>query len=105
MTVAHRLGLTEDERSTLFYALLLKDAGCSSNASRRSALFDADDLEAKRRVKTVDWTSRSQAALYAARTVSPCGSLWRKTERLSNFAAQGEEASRRLIQTRCEQGG
>lgn len=66
MTVADRLGLTEGERSALFYALLLKDAGCSSNASRRSALFDADDLEAKRRVKTVDWTSRPQAALYAA---------------------------------------
>lgn len=58
MTVAERLGLTEDERSALFYALLLKDAGCSSNASRMSALFDADDLEAKRMVKTVDWTSR-----------------------------------------------
>jgi hypothetical protein len=28
MTIAERLSLTEDERSALFYALLLKDAGC-----------------------------------------------------------------------------
>ncbi len=104
MTIAGRLGLTEDERSALFYALLLKDAGCSSNASRMSALFDADDLEAKRGVKTVDWTNLPRAALYAARTVSPDGSFWRKTERFLNFAIQGQGASRRLIQIRCERG-
>jgi len=104
MTVAGRLGLGEEERSALFYALLLKDAGCSSNASRMSALFDADDLEAKRRVKTVDWTNPPRAALYAARTVSPNGSFWRKAERLLNFGVQGQGASRRLIQIRCERG-
>jgi HD-GYP domain-containing protein (c-di-GMP phosphodiesterase class II) len=104
MTIAGRLGLTEDERSALFYALLLKDAGCSSNASKMSTLFDADDFEAKRGVKTVDWTSLPYAALYAARTVSPDGSLWRKTRRLLNFGIQGQRASRRLIQIRCERG-
>lgn len=36
--------------------------------------------------------------------MSPGGSLWRKNERLVNFAAQGEEASRSLIQIRCERG-
>ena len=40
---AEQLGLGEEERSALFYALLLKDAGCSSNASRLSSLFAADD--------------------------------------------------------------
>jgi HD-GYP domain-containing protein (c-di-GMP phosphodiesterase class II) len=32
MTIAERLQLSEEQRSALFYALLLKDAGCSSNA-------------------------------------------------------------------------
>lgn len=104
MTIAGRLGLGEDARSALFYALLLKDAGCSSNASRMSALFDADDLEAKRTVRTVDWTSLPHAALYAARIVSPEGPLWRKAGRLLNFGVQGQHASRRLIQLRCERG-
>ena len=104
MTVAGRLGLGEEERSALFYALLLKDAGCSSNASWMSALFDADDAEAKRRVKTVDWTSTPHAALYAARTVSPNGCVWRKAERLLNFGLQGRRASRGLIRIRCERG-
>jgi HD-GYP domain-containing protein (c-di-GMP phosphodiesterase class II) len=104
MKVARRLGLTGECRSALFYALLLKDVRCSSNACRMSALFDADDFEVKRKVKRVDWTSRPRAALYAARTVSSGGSLWRKTERLLNFAVQGEEATWRLIQIRCERG-
>lgn len=104
MTLAGRLGLGEDARSALFYALLLKDAGCSSNASRMSALFDADDLEAKRKVRTVDWTSLPHAALYAARAMSPEGSLWRKAGRLLHLGVQGQRASRRLIQIRCERG-
>ncbi len=54
MRIADRLGLDEERRSALFYALLLKDAGCSSNASKMSTLFDADDMEAKKKVKTVD---------------------------------------------------
>ena len=104
MTLAGRLGLDEDARSALFYALLPKDAGCSSNAHRISALFDADDLEAKREVRTVDWTSLPQAALYAARTVRREGSLWRKTGRLLSLGAQGQRPSRRLMRIRCERG-
>ena len=54
MRIADRLGLDEERRSALFYTLLLKDAGCSSNATKMSTLFDADDMEAKKKVKTVD---------------------------------------------------
>lgn len=104
MAVAGRLGLSEQRRSALFYALLLKDAGCSSNASKMSALFDADDFEVKRKVKTVNWTSRPQTALYAARTVSPQGPLLRKARRFLGVAVHGQRVSRELIQIRCERG-
>ena len=104
MRIADRLGLDEERRSVLFYALLLKDAGCSSNASKMSTLFDADDMEAKKRVKTVDWTSLPHAALYAARTVSPEGSLLAKAGRMFEFAVRGQRASRDLIRIRCERG-
>ncbi|MDP9439769.1 MAG: HD domain-containing protein, partial [Actinomycetota bacterium] len=104
MRIAARLGLDEERRSALFYALLLKDAGCSSNASKMSTLFDADDMEAKKKVKTVDWTSLPHAALYAARTVSPEGSLLAKAGRMFEFAVRGQEASRDLIRIRCERG-
>ena len=34
MRIGEEIGLAPEERSALFYALLLKDAGCSSNAAR-----------------------------------------------------------------------
>ena len=51
MRIADALGLDAATRSLLFYALLMKDAGCSANAARMAALFGADDHEAKRTVK------------------------------------------------------
>ena len=104
MTIGERIGLNEEQRSALFYALLLKDAGCSSNASKMAVLFDADDSEVKRKVKTVNWTSLPHAVLYAAQAISPQGSFWSKTRRFLIFGAQGQKASRQLIQIRCERG-
>ena len=54
MRIGEEIGLAPEERSSLFYALLLKDAGCSSNAARLSSLFGADDLEVKRTRKLID---------------------------------------------------
>ncbi len=52
----------------------------------------------------MDWTSLPQAALYAARTVSPEGSLLAKAGRMIEFAVRGQRASRDLIRIRCERG-
>jgi len=51
------LGLTPDARSALHYAMLLKDAGCSSNAARFAALFGSDDQEA-----TASWASATASS-------------------------------------------
>ena len=75
MTIGERLGLNEEERSTLFYALLLKDAGCSSNASKMAALFGADDLQTKKAWKATDWSRLPSLMLYVARSVSPGGAF------------------------------
>jgi len=48
--VGRALGLSADDQSHLFYALLLKDAGCSSNSARVFQLFGGSDQEAKRGV-------------------------------------------------------
>ncbi len=44
-------GSTPRRARELFYALLLKDAGCSANSAKMAALFDADDHVAKRTVE------------------------------------------------------
>lgn len=104
MTIGERIGLSEDLRSALFYALLLKDAGCSSNSFRTTALFDADDFGAKRAFKTVDWSRLPNAILYAARNVSPEGSVWAKTRRFFSISKALPDVGRQLIQIRCERG-
>ena len=54
MRLAEQIGLDDEARSALFHALLLKDAGCSSNASRLSSLSGADDHTAKAAMKRID---------------------------------------------------
>jgi putative nucleotidyltransferase with HDIG domain len=104
MTIGERVGLTVEQRSALFYALLLKDAGCSTTSSRVTALFDADDFEVKKTLKTTDRSRLPEALLYVARTVSPHGSLWTKVRRFLAVGLEGHEANRELVRVRCERG-
>jgi HD-GYP domain-containing protein (c-di-GMP phosphodiesterase class II) len=97
MRLAEEIGLDARSRSDLFYALLLKDAGCSANASRMAALFGADDGEAKRTSKRVDWSRPLSALVWSGRTVG-----W-STDRLRAIRAEGE-VTRSLMQARCDRG-
>jgi HD-GYP domain-containing protein (c-di-GMP phosphodiesterase class II) len=97
MRLAEEIGLDARARSDLFYALLLKDAGCSANASRMAALFGADDGEAKRTSKRVNWSRPLAALVWSGRTVG-----W-SAERLRTIRAEGE-VTRSLMQARCDRG-
>jgi HD-GYP domain-containing protein (c-di-GMP phosphodiesterase class II) len=103
MRLAEQVGLAEEQRSALFYALLLKDAGCSSNASRLSSLFAADDQPAKRAMKVTDWSRSGPLALYTWRAVAAGGGPVAKARQLRRIT-QEEEVTRELIGTRCERG-
>ena len=103
MRLAEELGLAADARSDLFYALLLKDAGCTANAAHMAALFGADDQLAKRTSKFVDWSQPLAAFVWSVKTVAPGGSLRAKTERL--WAIRNEGAvTQSLMTARCSQG-
>jgi len=104
MAVGERMRLDEEGRSALFYALLIKDAGCSSNASKVSALFGADDFEAKRAFKTVNWSRLPNAAVYVARSVSPGGAVWSKARRFVAVGLEGPKVGREMVRIRCERG-
>ena len=96
MRIGEEIGLAPAERSSLFYALLLKDAGCSSNAARLSSLFGADDLEVKRTRKLIDH-HRPGASL---RHVLRHG----RTRRLAAIARSGADGAREMTELRCERG-
>jgi HD-GYP domain-containing protein (c-di-GMP phosphodiesterase class II) len=103
MRIAGELGLDEATRSHLFYALLLKDAGCSANSARMVALFGADDHAAKRSSKRANWSGAFPAFVWAARTVAPGGSLRARAGRLLAIKNEGE-VTRKLMQARCDRG-
>ncbi len=103
MRVADVLGLDTAARSDLFYALLLKDAGCSANSAHMSALFGADDQEAKRTSKLVDWARPMSAFVWSLKTVAPDGSLSERGERMRAIRNEGR-VTRSLMRARCHRG-
>jgi HD-GYP domain-containing protein (c-di-GMP phosphodiesterase class II) len=103
MRLADQLQLSAPARSDLFYALLLKDAGCTANAARMAALFGADDHDAKRTAKRVDWASPLSAFVWSARTVAPGQSPRARIDRLLAIKNEGE-VTRSLMQARCDRG-
>jgi len=104
MRIAGELSLSHDETCALFYGLLLKDLGCSSNASKVCALFGADDRQLKCDLKTTNWTSMMDSVGYVARNIGMGGSLWNKVSRVATLAAKGQAVAREMIETRCERG-
>jgi putative nucleotidyltransferase with HDIG domain len=103
MRLADVLGLGAAARSDLFYALLLKDAGCSANAAHMAALFGADDQQAKRTSKLVDWARPLPAFIWSLKTVAPDGSLAERSERLRAIRNEGH-VTRSLMKARCHRG-
>ena len=103
MRLAQELELDAATRSHLFYALLLKDAGCSANSAKMAALFDADDHVAKRSSKRIDWSGRLPAFLWSLRTVAPEGGMRARVDRLRAIKTEGK-VTRALMEARCERG-
>lgn len=103
MRIADELQLDPATRSSLYYALLLKDAGCSSNAAKICSLFRGDDLRLKCGVKTVDWSSFSANFVWAMQNVAPESSpLGRAAALVRLGLRQGTQKD--IFETRCERG-
>ncbi|WP_396215332.1 HD-GYP domain-containing protein [Gemmatimonas sp.] len=103
MRLGELAGLDREQSSALYYAALLKDSGCSSNAARMSALFGSPDQELKRNMRLVDWHDRWKLAMRTARS---CGVGLNPYNRIRHFlmVAQTPTLTREIIQTRCERG-
>ena len=103
MHVGAGLGLSETELSDLYYTLLLKDIGCSSNAARICQLYLADDLSFKNAYKVVDTKLPEILRFLLANTARKSGFVER-LQALVHIARNGGEISKELIETRCQRG-
>lgn len=103
MRIAGELELDAQSRSDLFYALLLKDAGCSANSSRMSQVFAADDITAKATSKLVDWSDGRASALWAIRTAASGDGVRKRVQTLRAMRGEGE-LTRQFMEARCDRG-
>lgn len=104
MSLADHMQLSSEQRSALFYALLLGDLGCSSNAAKVSSLFGADDRLAKKQLKEIDSSNLLQSGLYLLRAAGQGESILQRLKRLLGLSMQATTLSSGLIRTRCERG-
>ena len=105
MRIAEEIGLPDSQRSDLYYALLMKDTGCSTNASRMHQILGGDEISARRDIKTTDWTRLGWESLqYALAHVRPGGSFTDRVRALFETGRNRKRNTRELIQIRCERG-
>jgi putative nucleotidyltransferase with HDIG domain len=104
MRIGGEIGLGSDELSSLFYALLMKDLGCSSNAARFAALFGSNDHDLKADLKSVNWSRAIESFRFVARNAAPGQPRLRRLWRLLAIMARGPEGAREVVRTRCERG-
>ncbi len=101
--IGQRCGLSRAELHDLYYTLLLKDLGCSSNAARICKLYVTDDLSFKHNFKTVNG-SLSQVVNFVVQNTGLKKNLAERFKAILHIIKNGDEIAQDLIQTRCSRG-
>jgi putative nucleotidyltransferase with HDIG domain len=105
LRIAEHIHMQERDRRNLYFALLLKDAGCSSNATRMCQIVGGDEISAKAAVKLTDWTRAGMEGLiYAWRYIAPGAPLIAKIRRIGTMAINKKPQAKELVQIRCDRG-
>ncbi len=101
--VGRRIGLPEEQLWELYYTLLLKDLGCSSNAARICALYLTDDLNFKHDYKQVG-DSLPQVLGFVLKHTGLKAGLAERFRSVMTILRDGPEIARDLVATRCQRG-
>jgi putative nucleotidyltransferase with HDIG domain len=104
MRFGDELGLDDAARAELYYALLLKDAGCSANSSPVAERFGADDSVVKRELKTTNWSNTFASAGYVWRNAGRDRPLLQRLSHFTLIAAGGQDIAREMVRIRCDRG-
>ncbi|NNM86661.1 MAG: HD domain-containing protein [Phycisphaerales bacterium] len=104
MHIAKEIQLPEQQFSDLYYTLLLKDAGCSSNAARVFELYANDDRAIKRDYASVNNRSFVALAKFVIGHLAPEAPLVEKLRRFALLAMRGEKIQSDLVAARCQRG-
>ncbi len=103
IAIGREIGLPDAQLHDLYYALLLKDLGCSSNAARICELYLTDDLTFKKDFKFLDGNLPQVLRFVLSHT----GQNSRFADRFRsviNILQNGGSIAREMIETRCQRG-
>ncbi len=101
--IGKAINLAPAELSDLYYTLLLKDLGCSSNAARICQLYLTNDQQFKADFKLIDG-SLSQALRFVLSHTGLQSGMAERFRAVVNIMKNGGEISRELIEARCQRG-
>lgn len=101
--IGDELGLSGEAANDLFYTLIMKDLGCSSNAARICQLFLTDDIMFKHNHKLAGVTIR-QALSFLMKNTASDEPLAKRLKVVAGFLKDTDGISKDLFETRCQQG-
>ncbi|MBO9581532.1 MAG: HD domain-containing protein [Sphingobium sp.] len=103
MRLADALGIEGTARRDLYYAVMLKDLGCSSNAARIAELYLTDDRAFKQAYKQLG-TDLGSVLGFVFRKTGEGYSFVERAKAIGHILKNGEAIVRSLIQARCVRG-
>ena len=101
--IGREIGLSERDVWELYYTLLLKDLGCSSNAARICQLYLTDDISFKHDFKSIDG-SLPQALRFVLGHTGMKAGLAERFRTLVNVFRNSGQIAKELMETRCHRG-
>jgi HD-GYP domain-containing protein (c-di-GMP phosphodiesterase class II) len=103
LQIGQALDLPEAQLWELYYTVMMKDLGCSSNAARLCQLYLNDDLTIKRDFKTVSDSLPRVLGFVLSHTGLKSG-LAERFRAVLHILQNGETLVDELIETRCQRG-
>jgi putative nucleotidyltransferase with HDIG domain len=109
MRLAQELDLPSERMADLYYALLLKDIGCSSNAARLCQIIGGgDERRVKAGAKLEDWTRPNRPKLSTLQllwnNVQPEAGALRRTMGIVRIGMTQHRNNEEMIKLRCDRG-
>ncbi len=104
MHIGRALGLAPQELWDLYYAILLKDLGCSSNAARICELYRTDDRSFKQDFKQVGASLPQMLGFVFSHTGTHAAGWRERAASVVQVLRRGKEMADELINTRCHRG-
>lgn len=104
LRIADTIHLPDAQRTDLFYSVLLKDIGCSSNASRLFNLYGMDDIALKADFRQVDSSKLMHIIRFILTHTRPEAPIKTRLARVMHIGLNAVNLAREVVEDRCHRG-